>query len=157
MRSRATHNMHALMILTCWIAIQRVGMAAYSVNCGNIACRSCCDWNEAPTDLLLRGCLHHKASPGWVGEIYQMGFKLLIGMITTQFTLANLHVSRASAFVLVSHAKLLILPRGIKGEEKSGNLPIPFWFTEFGIILHHINGMLILCCHVQCTCTCRFW
>ena len=30
-----------------------------------------------------------------------------------------------------------------KGEEKSGNLPIPFWFAEFGIILHHVNGMLI--------------
>ena len=41
-----------------------------------------------------------------------------------------------------------ILP---KGEEKYGNLPIPFWFAEFGIILCHINGMLILCCHVQCT------
>ena len=44
-----------------------------------------------------------------------------------------------------------------KGEEKSGNLPILFWFVEFGIILRHINGMLILCCHVQCPCTCRFW
>ena len=42
-----------------------------------------------------------------------------------------------------------------KGEEKSGNLPIPFWFVEFGIILRHVNG--ILCCHVQCPCTCRFW
>jgi len=31
-----------------------------------------------------------------------------------------------------------------KGEKKSGNLPIPFWFAEFGIILRHINGMLIL-------------
>jgi len=30
-----------------------------------------------------------------------------------------------------------------KGEEKSGNLPIPFWFAEFGIILCHINGMLL--------------
>jgi len=39
---------------------------------------------------------------------------------------------------------------------KSGNLPIPFWFTEFGIILHHANGMLILCHYVQCMCTCRF-
>ena len=44
-----------------------------------------------------------------------------------------------------------------KGEEKSGNLPIPFWFAEFGIILRHVNGMLILCCHVQWTCTCRVW
>ena len=44
-----------------------------------------------------------------------------------------------------------------KGEEKSGNLPIPFWFAEFGIILGHVNEMLILCCHVQCPCTCRFW
>jgi len=46
-----------------------------------------------------------------------------------------------------------------KGEEKSGNLPIPFWFAEFGIILRQVNGMLILCCHVQCPCmcTCRFW
>jgi len=26
-----------------------------------------------------------------------------------------------------------------------------------GIILRHVNGMLILCCHVQCPCTCRFW
>ena len=44
-----------------------------------------------------------------------------------------------------------------KGEEKSGSLPIPFWLAEFGIILHHVNGMLILCCHVQCPCTYRFW
>jgi len=43
-----------------------------------------------------------------------------------------------------------------KGEEKSGNLPILFWFAEFEIILRHVNGMLILCCHVQCPCTCRF-
>ena len=44
-----------------------------------------------------------------------------------------------------------------KGEEKSGNLPIPFWCKEFGIILRYVNGMLILCCHVQWTCTCRVW
>jgi len=53
---------------------------------------------------------------------------------------------------LVLHARLFILP---KGEERSGNLPIPLWFTEFGIILCHVNGMLILRCHVQCMCTCR--
>ena len=55
--------------------------------------------------------------------------------------------------VSVSNARLFILP---KGEEKSGKLPIPFWFAEFGIILRYVNGMLIFCCHVQCTCTCRF-
>ena len=37
------------------------------------------------------------------------------------------------------------------------NLSIPFWFAEFGIILCHVNGILILCCHVQYPCTCRFW
>ena len=44
-----------------------------------------------------------------------------------------------------------------KGEEKSGNLPIPFWFAEFGNILRHVYGMLILCCHVEWTCVCRVW
>ena len=43
---------------------------------------------------------------------------------------------------IVSHARLA------KGEEKSGNLPLLFWFAEFGIIL---------CRHVKGSCMCRFW
>ena len=42
--------------------------------------------------------------------------------------------------LIVSQARLYILPRG---EVKSENLPIPFWFTKFEIIAHHVNGMLI--------------
>ena len=39
--------------------IQRVGMgmSVYHVDCGNIARRSYCDWNDAPSGLLLRGYL----------------------------------------------------------------------------------------------------
>jgi len=36
-------------------AIQQVGIAVcvYHEDCGNIARRSCSDWNDAPTGLLL--------------------------------------------------------------------------------------------------------
>ena len=44
----------------------------------------------------------------------------------------------SSQAALVSRARLHILPRG---EVKSGNLPIPFWSTQF-IIARHVNGML---------------
>ena len=52
-------------------AIQQVGIAAsvYHEDCGNIARRSCSDWNDAPTGLLLSGCFARRASSRWVGEI----------------------------------------------------------------------------------------
>ena len=51
--------MCALVFLTLPVAIQRVGMAAsaYRVDCGNIARRSCCDGNYAPTGHLWSSCL----------------------------------------------------------------------------------------------------
>ena len=47
--------------------------------------------------------------------------------------------SSVCIWVVVSQARLYIPPRG---EVKSGNLPIPFWFTEFKVIACHVNGML---------------
>jgi len=77
--------------------------------------------------------------------------------------LTQSNASAVALYMLIFSSVLLLLSltcqtfHSAKGEEKSGNLPIPFWFAEFGIILRHVNGMLILCCHVQCTCMRRFW
>ena len=48
--------MCALVFLTLSVAIQRVGMAASAYRV-NIARRSCCDRNYAPTGHLWSGCL----------------------------------------------------------------------------------------------------
>jgi len=61
-------------------AIQQAGIAAsvYNEDCGNIAGRSCSDWNDAPTGLLLSGCFAHRAFSHWVGEICWVGFELVM-------------------------------------------------------------------------------
>ena len=69
-KSPARRNMCALVFLTLPVAIQRVGMAAsaYRVDCGNIARRSCCDGNYAPTGHLWSGCLRRSRLSNFPAE-----------------------------------------------------------------------------------------
>ena len=56
--------------------------------------------------------------------------------------------------IVVTHSRFFILP---KGKKSLGTCLFCFGSRSLELFLHRVNGMLVLCCHVQWMCTCRVW
>ena len=96
--------MFAFVFSTLPTTIQRVGMAVsvYCIDSGNIAQRSCCDWNDTPPGCFLGGCLPRRVSSHWIYENYQVGFELCVhGNHTTRVNITIWYMIRIAAFMFV--------------------------------------------------------